>query len=65
MNETTIHIPARTAETPEDLRLFLERIAALGVRVSLPTAGPADPLADPVEIGTGLSDAVIRLRADG
>lgn len=63
MNSTEIRARPHTADVPEDLRVFAERMLALGVRLSLPTACAGDPVPEPLDLdGVGLSDAVLELR---
>lgn len=48
--------------TPADLRDFLEALASEGISATLPTAGPNDPLPDPLAVRTSLSAAVLAER---
>ena len=48
--------------SPADLRDFLEALASQGVSATLPTAGPNDPLPDPLAVRTSLSAAVLEER---
>lgn len=63
MDGSATRTTAPAGHAPEDLRIFQERLAAVGIRVSLPTAGPSDPLAEPLDLGAGLSDAIIAVRS--
>jgi hypothetical protein len=51
-----------TRDVPEDLRIFGERLADIGIRLTPPTIGPGDPQPEPLDLGVCLSDAVIKLR---
>ena len=53
-------------EAPEDLRIFGERLSRHGIRITLPTAGPADPLPPLVKVeGVPLSELIIQAREAG
>lgn len=55
----------RAGDVPEDLRVFEERLGDVGARLTLPNARPGDVLPAPLDLGTGLSDEVLRIRRDG
>jgi hypothetical protein len=57
-----LQITADLQGAPEDLRGLLEGLAAEGITASLPTAGPHDPLPEPLAVHTSLSTAIIEER---
>ncbi len=61
---TQIQPAADLQGAPEDLRDLLEGLAADGITVALPTAGPDDALRDPLVVRTSLSAAIIEEREE-
>lgn len=61
---TQIQAAADLQSAPEDLRDLLEALAAEGISATLPTAGPNDPLHDPLVIRTSLSSAILEEREE-
>jgi hypothetical protein len=61
---TQIQAAANLQSAPEDLRDLLEGLAAEGISATLPTAGPDDPLHDPLVVRTSLSAAIIEEREE-
>jgi hypothetical protein len=49
-------------DVPDDLREFVERLAAAGITVRLATVGPDTPLWEPLRLRTSLSEAIIEER---
>lgn len=63
MQNVQVRHQARAGDVPEDLKVFEERLSTLGVRVSLPSAGPADSLPPLEHIeGTPLSELIVQAR---
>lgn len=60
----TTHTPPGVVDAPADLRDFLEALASEGISATLPTAGPNDPLPDPLAVRTSLSAAVLEEREE-
>ena len=61
---TQIQATADLQSAPQDLRDLLEGLAAEGISATLPTAGPDDPLHDPLVVRTSLSAAIIEEREE-
>ncbi len=61
---TQIQATADLQSAPEDLRELLEALAAEGISATLPTAGPNDPLHEPLVVRTSLSAAIIEEREE-
>lgn len=61
---TQIQATADLQSAPEDLRDLLEGLADDGISATLPTAGPDDPLHEPLVVRTSLSAAVIEEREE-
>ena len=61
---TQVQAAADLQSAPEDLRDLLEGLAAEGISATLPTAGPNDPLHDPLVVRTSLSAAIIEEREE-
>lgn len=61
---TQIQAAADLQSAPEDLRELLEALAAEGISATLPTAGPNDPLHEPLVVRTSLSAAIIEEREE-
>lgn len=61
---TQIQAAADLQSAPEDLRELLEGLAADGISATLPTAGPNDPLHEPLLVRTSLSAAIIEEREE-
>ena len=61
---TQIHAVTDLQSAPEDLRDLLEALAADGISGTLPTAGPNDPLHEPLVVRTSLSATIIEEREE-
>lgn len=61
---TQVQTAADLQSAPEDLRELLEALAAEGISATLPTAGPNDPLHEPLVVRTSLSAAIIEEREE-
>jgi hypothetical protein len=61
---TQIQAAVDLQSAPEDLRELLEALAAEGISATLPTAGPDDPLHEPLVVRTSLSAAIIEEREE-
>ena len=61
---TQIQAEANLQSAPEDLRDLLEGLAADGIAATLPTAGPNDPLHEPLVVRTSLSAAIMEEREE-
>lgn len=61
---TQVQAAADLQGAPEDLRDLLEGLAAAGISATLPTAGPGDPLHEPLIVRTSLSAAIIEEREE-
>jgi hypothetical protein len=61
---TQIQAAADLQSAPEDLHDLLEGLAADGISATLPTAGPNDPLHEPLIVRTSLSAAIIEEREE-
>ena len=63
MSETreTTELPD-LSNAPDELREFVERLAAAGITVRLPTVRPDTPLPEPLWLRTSLSEAIIEER---
>jgi hypothetical protein len=61
---TQFQVAADLQSAPEDLRDLLDGLAADGISATLPTAGPNDPLHDPLVVRTSLSAAIIEEREE-
>ena len=57
-------VSAGKHDPPPDLHVLAERLAAAGISVTLPIAGPEDELPEPLVIRTSLSTAIIEERDD-
>ncbi len=60
----TVNTPLGLADAPADLRDFLEALASEGISATLPTAGPDNPLPDPLAVRTSLTAAVLEEREE-
>jgi hypothetical protein len=61
---TEIQAAVNVQGAPEDLRDLLEGLAADGISATLPTAGPNDPLHEPLVVRTSLSAAITEEREE-
>lgn len=61
---TQIQAAADIQSAPEDLRDLLDALAAEGISATLPTAGPDDPLHEPLVVRTSLSAAILEEREE-
>jgi hypothetical protein len=53
------------SDAPEDLRVFMEGLAACGITATLPKTGAEDPVLDPLYVpGVSLSEALEAIRSE-
>lgn len=56
------YVPMIPPTVAPDLLEFARSLGAAGITITLPNAGPEDPLPEPLRAATSLSDAVIEER---
>lgn len=60
--KTVSYNPDDLRHLPDDLRKFIERLAANGIRATPPYIGADNPLPEPLRLRTSLSDAILEER---